>query len=63
MMHVRVNSKFENLLFFKYFLNKYISFNISWMLVKFGIHVYECHLEGSVSQIFYLGPSFFFIQS
>ena len=26
------------------------------------MHVYEGHLEGSVSQIFYLGPSFYFIQ-
>ena len=63
MMHVRLNSKFENLLFFIYFFNKDISFNIPWMLVKFGIHVHECHLEGSVSQILYLGPSFYFMQS
>ena len=63
MMHVRVNSQFESLRFFLYFFNKYISLNIPLMLVKFGIHVYECHLEGSVSQMFYLGPSFYFMQS
>ena len=27
------------------------------------MHVDEGHLEGSVSQIFYLGPSFYFMQS
>ena len=27
------------------------------------MHVDEGHLEGSVSQMFYLGPSFYFMQS
>ena len=33
------------------------------MFLKFDMHVDEGHLEGSVSQIFYLGPSFYFMQS
>ena len=62
-MRVRMNTKFENLLFFSYFSNKGISFNIQCTYLKFGIHILECQLEGRVSQIFYLGPSFFFMQS
>ena len=63
MMHVMVNSIFENLLFFSYFFNKDISFNIPCTFLKFGIHILKCQLERSVSQIFFLGPSFHFMQS
>ena len=63
MIDVMVDSIFENLLFFLYFLNKDISFNIQCTFLKFGIHILECQLEGSVSQIFYLGLSFYFMQS
>ena len=52
-------SKFENSLFFLYFLNKDISFDIPWKLIKFKIHVLEGHSEGTLSQIFDLGLSFF----
>ena len=31
--------------------------------MKFEIHVHEGHSEGSVSQILYLGPSFYFMKS
>ena len=55
----RAYSKCENLNIFTYFFNKDISLNIRSICLKFGIHVDEGHLEGSVSQIFYLGPSFF----
>ena len=51
-------SKFENSLFFKYFFNKDISFNIPWELMKFKINILEGHSEGTVSQILYLGLSF-----
>ena len=61
MMHVMVNSIFENLLFFFYFLNKDISFNIPCTFLKFGIHILECGKH--VSNFFYLGPSFHFMQS
>ena len=51
-------SKFENSIFFLYFLNKDISFNIPWKLMKFKIHVLEGH-----SKISDLGLSFYFMQS
>ena len=56
-------SKFENSLFFLYFLNKDISFNIPWKLMKFKIHGLEGHSEGTMSQNFDLGLSFYFMQS
>ena len=31
--------------------------------MKFGILVVEDHLEGTVSHILYLGPSFYFMKS
>ena len=63
MTRVRVNSKFENSLFFLFFFIKDISFNIPWTFLKFGTHEIECHLEGIMSQSFHLGPSFYFMQS
>ena len=62
-MCVGSTSKFETSLFFLYFLNKDISLNISCKVLKFGIHNHGCHSEGHVSQILYLGPSFYFMQS
>ena len=50
-------------IFFIYFLNKDFSLNISYICLKFVIHVDEGQMEGSVSQIFYLGPSFYAMQS
>ena len=31
--------------------------------MKFHIHVENINLEGTVSQIFYIGPSFYFMRS
>ena len=60
----RANSEFENLKFFIYFLNKDISFNISFICLKLSMYVDKGHSEGRVSQFFfYLGPSFYFIKS
>ena len=56
-------SKFENSFFFIYFLNKDISFNIPSTFLISLIYVDEGHMEGSVSQIFDLGPSFYFMRS
>ena len=56
-------SKLENSLFLKYFFNKDISFNIPWELMKFKINILEGHSEGTVSQIFDLVLSFYFMQS
>ena len=60
---IRSNGKFKNSLFFIHFFNKDISFNIPCKFLKFDMHVDEGYLEGSLSQICYLGPSFFFMQS
>ena len=57
------NNKFENLIFFIYFLNKDVSVNIPWKFLRFEIHKHEGHLEGTVSQIFYVGFSFYFMRS
>ena len=51
-MPIRSSGKFKNSLFFIYFLNKDISFNIPWKFLKFVMYVHTDHLEGTVSQIF-----------
>ena len=56
-------SEYENLKFFIYFFNKDISLNISLICLKVSIQGDKGQMEGSVSQNFYLGPSFYFIQS
>ena len=63
MMHVMVNSIFQNLLFFFYFVNKDILFNTPCTFLKFGIHILECQFEGSMPQIYFLGRNFHFMQS
>ena len=44
-----------------YFLNMDISLNIQTLAIKFYTGVLNIPLEGSVSQIFYLGLSFYFM--
>ena len=44
-----------------YFSAKDISLNIQVKIMKFETDVENIHKEGTVSQIFYLGPSFHFI--
>ena len=55
--------KFENSLFFLYFLNNDFSLNIQCILLKFDTHVHDDQEEGTVSQILDLGLSFCFMQS
>ena len=62
-MPIRSKGRLKNSLFFLNFVNKDISFNIPWKVLKFVIHIDEGQLEGNVSQNFYLGPSFYFMQS
>ena len=45
------------------FLNKDISIIVADIILKLCMSVLYILLEGSVSQIFYLGPSFYFMQS
>ena len=44
-----------------YFSTKDISLNIQVNIMKFETDVKNIHKEGTVSQIFYLGPSFHLI--
>ena len=44
-----------------YFLNMNISLNIYTLAIKFYTGVLDILLEGSVSQIFDLGPGFYFM--
>ena len=54
-------SKSENMLFHDIFLNKDISITIQDTAMKCWMNNLHIHLEGSVSQIFDLGPSFYFM--
>ena len=54
----------ENLKNFSpYFLNQDTSLNISPTYFKFGTPINSTHMEGTVSQIFYIGLSFHFMNS
>ena len=54
-------SKNKNLIFHVIFLNKDISVTTLDITMKFSMAALHIHSEGSVSQIFYLGPSFYFM--
>ena len=43
------------------FLNKDISITVADIILKFCVSVLYVHPEGSISQIFYLGPKFYFM--
>ena len=45
-----------------YFFNNDISFNITCTMLKLYLLILEYVLEGTVSQILYLGPSFYSIK-
>ena len=51
------------LIFHVIFLNKDISIIVADIILNFCMLVLYILLEGSVSQILYLGPSFYFMQS
>ena len=54
------NAKF--LIFHVIFLNKDISIVITDIILKFCMSVHHILPEGSVSQILYLGPRFYFMR-
>ena len=56
-----VTSKNRNLIFHVIFLNKDISVTTLDITMKFSMTVLHIHSEGSVFQIVYLGPSFYFM--
>ena len=46
-----------------FFELRYISRNISLKQLKFGMHKDITHVQGTVSQIYHLCPSFLFMKS
>ena len=56
------DESFEKCILSIYFLNKDISSNIPCTLMKSYMPVLEYVIEGTVSQIFDLGPSFYFMK-
>ena len=51
----------ENQFFYFYFLNSHILLIIVITVIQFYTDVKNIHMEGTVSQICYLGLSFYFI--
>ena len=60
---VYTRREFRNCDFSYIFLNWNISVTIGANLIKFGTHVVKAYSEGTVSQIFFLDPSFYFMNS
>ena len=50
-----------NLFFHFYFLNMDISLNIYTLVIRFYTCILNIPLERTLSQIFYLGPGFYFM--
>ena len=55
-------SKSKNLIFYVFFFNTNISVTTQDIAMKFCMTILHIHSEGSVSEIFYLGPSFYFMR-
>ena len=55
--------EFKNCNFQYIFLNWIISVIHGAKIIKLSIHLAEHHSEGTMSQIFDLGPSFYFMES
>ena len=51
----------KEVIFPKYFLNMDISIDILPTTLTFLLVILHIHMEGTMSQIFYIGPSLYFI--
>ena len=56
-------SKSKNLIFYVIILNTDISITTQDIATRFGMTIFHIKYKGSVSQIFNLGPSFYFMLS
>ena len=56
-----LNNKSKNVIFDNQFLNVYFSITKAYTDIKFRLPSLHIHLEGTLSQIFNLGPSFHFV--
>ena len=69
--YVNVGNKVELLTTWKLKKCNFQSISFKWIIsviyvgkfTKFGTHLVEGHLEGTMSQIFYLGLGFYFMMS
>ena len=50
-----------NLFYHFYFLNMDISLNIEVSIIKFATGIDKNHMQGTLSQIYYLGLGFYFM--
>ena len=55
------DGKSKNLNFDNYFFNVIFSKTIAYIGFKFCLGILQTHIEGTMSQIFHLGPSFYFM--
>ena len=62
-IEVQATLEYKNCNFQYIFLNLIISVIHGAKITKLGTHVVEDYSEGTMSQIFYLGLSFYFMQS
>ena len=60
---LKISWEFEKMIFFLYFLASDISLDNLFKSIKFKGDVVEVPIEGTMSQIFYLGPSFYLMKS
>ena len=56
-----MHDKSKKRIFNNYFLNLNISKTMEYTELKFGVHILHTYPEGMMSQIFYLGLSFYFM--
>ena len=54
--------KYEKCTFSLFFLNKDILLNILYTVFKIDMFILETMMEGTISQIFDLGPRFYFMK-
>ena len=59
---LKIGREFEKLIFFLHFLAGDISLNNLFKKMKLCRHLVKGLMEGTVSQIFLIGPSFYFIE-
>ena len=56
-----LDNKSKNVIFDNYFLNVNFSITKAYIALNFCLPCLHTHLEGTVLQIFYLGPGFYFM--
>ena len=62
-LEVNINRELEKCNFHFYFFNWIVSVRKEGKIMKIAGDVDEIYLEGTVSQISFLGPSFYFMKS